>query len=201
MYLLDDFVQRPHAGLHRRLGHIQQLFAGIAPGAPGDRAPSRSETPRRGVCMGLVAVAHIHHVRVPLHGAGEGLKPDVVRAVVTAECDELPRLVYLAPLFHDLVRRLCAEHRCAHVLKRVMDEAVLSRDIGVHKRGHLQAVGGGAGHRVVLRVQRAQHRADGDGRSAAGAHSVTAVEASFLLQFLFQIVAHDCSPCFSHTSR
>ncbi|MPM72455.1 hypothetical protein SDC9_119431 [bioreactor metagenome] len=137
----------------------------------------------------------------PLHSAGEGLEPDVVRAAVAAKGDELPRLVDLAPLLHGLVRRLHAGHRRARVLKRVVDKAVLPRRIGVHERGHLQAAGGGADHRVILRVQRAQHRPHRDGGAAARAHSVAAAEAVFLLQFFFQIVAHLFLPPYSRTSR
>ncbi len=51
-----------------------------------------------GIHVGFVIIAHVHHVVAPLHGAGEGLEANIIGAAITAEGDELPRLIQLAPL-------------------------------------------------------------------------------------------------------
>ncbi|CAN4039123.1 triose-phosphate isomerase, partial [Dysosmobacter welbionis] len=72
--------------------------------------------------------------------------------------------------------------------------AVLPRRVGVHEGGDLQAAGGGAHHRLVLRVQGTQHRPHRDGRAAARAHSVAAGQAVLFHQVFFQTICHDCFP-------
>ena len=154
-----------------------------------------------GVHVRLVVVAHVHQVVATLHGAGQALEADVVGAAVAAEGDELVGVIQLAPLLHGPVRRLHAGQGGCRVLEGVVDEAVLPRRVGIHEGGHLQAAGGGAHHRLVLRVQGPQHRPHRDGRAAARAHSVAAGQAVLFHQILFQTICHDCFPPYSRTSR
>ncbi|CAN4008624.1 TVP38/TMEM64 family membrane protein, partial [Dysosmobacter welbionis] len=218
VFALNHLVQRPHAGLHRHLGDLHQLLAGIPPAAgagrhhvqerraggvdglvgllrdvlevsderglghigdavghhdlrqvllllhlAGDHRALRrgggvgkvgggGGTLDAGVHVRLVVVADIHHVVAALHGAGQALEADVVGAAVAAEGDELVRIIQLAPLLHRPVCRLHAGDRGRRIFKGVVDEAVLPRRVGVHEGGDLQAAGGGAHHRLVLRV-------------------------------------------------
>ena len=129
----------------------------------------------------------------PLHGAGQALEADVVGAAVAAEGDELVGVIQLAPLLHGPVRLLHAGQGGCRVLEGVVDEAVLPRRVGIHEGGDFQAAGGGAHHRLVLRVQGTQHRPHRDGRAAARAHSVAAGQAVLFHQIFFQTICHDCS--------
>ena len=215
--LLRDVLEVPNerglGNIRNPVGHHDLRQVLLLLGLAGDHLAHRS---RGGVSevgrgagaldtrvhVGLVVVADIDHIVSPLHRSAEALEADVVGSAVSAEGDEFVRRVDLAPLFHGVVSRLDAGQGCRRVLEGVVDEAVLIGRIGVHEGGDLQAAGGGADHRVVLRLQRPQHGPHGDGAAAARAHSVTAGKAVFLHDIFFQIIGHvDCLPPYSRTSR
>ena len=132
-----------------------------------------------GVHVGAVVVADVDHVVAALHGTGQRLQADVVRAAVAAERDELHALVGgdLAGALQALERRLDAGDRRRRVLERVVDERGLPRRVRIDRGRDLEAAGRAAHHerRLARAEQDLAHR---DRRAAAGAQAVSARERS-----------------------